>query len=115
MLAIAIERARHAMEKGAILRVLQDAYGGPALMVGALGSVLDNLGYPMSPTNLQFSLTYLAESDYVRVVKAKDVPGFRRDRLRPGDSPETIVMVQLTPLGLRLVDGMAPEDGQIRF
>ena len=115
MAASDVERARHALEKGAILRVLQDAYGGPALMVSALGVVLDNLGFPMSPAGLQFALTYLAESGYARVVRAKDVPGFRRDRMRPGDTVDTVVMAKLTPLGLRLVDGNAPEDGNIRF
>ena len=110
-----VERARHALEKGAILRVLQDAYGGPALMVSALGAVLDNLGFPMSPTGLQFALTYLGESGYARVSKAKDIPGFRRDRLRQGESPEMVVMAQLTPLGVKLLDGTVVEDEQIRF
>ena len=110
-----VERARHALEKGAILRVLHDAYGGPAVMVSALAAVLDNLGYPMSQANLQFSLAYLADCEYARVVRARDVPGFRRDRLRPGDSPETVVMVQLLPAGLRLLDGAEEEDPQIRF
>lgn len=115
MSASELERARHASEKGAILRTLQDAYGGPAVMVGALAGVLDTLGYPMSSQNLQFSLTYLAESGYVDAVRAKDVPGFRRDRLRSGDSPETIVLARLTPKGLRLVDGQEAEDKLVRF
>jgi len=115
MSASEVEKARHALEKGAILRVLQEAYGGPALMVAALAAVLDTLGFPMSPVNLQFSLTYLAGCGYVRIVRAKDVPGFRRDRLRKDDSPETIVMAEMQPLGLRLFDGTAPEDPLIRF
>ncbi len=115
MAASDVERARHALEKGAILRVLQDAYGGPAMTLSGLASVLDNLGFPMSPIGLQFALTYLGDTGFARVVKAKDLPGFRHDRLRQGESPETVMTAQLTPLGLKLLDGTVAEDEQIRF
>jgi len=114
-MASEVERARHALEKGKLLEVLREAYGQAPMLTATIARVMDRLGFPMSGTGLQFALQYLADKGYARIVRAREVPGYRHDRLKEGDSPETIVLAALMPLGLQLIDGNVPEDPQVAF
>ena len=79
-----------------------------------LRGALDLRGYPVSPDSLGFHLVYLADEGYVRITRANEVPGWRMDRPNSGD-PNAIVWAKLTPKGLRLIDGVEPEDLGVRF
>jgi hypothetical protein len=111
-----MEQARHATEKGQILRCLAQEYGREMTSVRNLSGALDLLGTPMSGDALQFSLIYLAEQGLIRIWRGRDTPGWRSDREQRGSmSAETIVFAKLLPKGLQLVDGIGAEDLGIRF
>ena len=84
------------------------------MTASTLLGALDAQNYPMTPESLQFSLTYLADQGYIAVSRAKDVPGYRRDRSN-ALLPETIVTARILPLGIRLIDALAQEDAAVRF
>lgn len=108
------EQLRHAEERGRILQVLQSEYGRGAVTAHTLLGALDALNYPMTLDSLQFSLTYLADSNYIAVTRASETPGYRKDR--PGSlTPYTIVTARVLPLGIQLIDGQAPADVGVRF
>lgn len=108
------EQLRHAAERGAILQVLQTEYGRSAVSTHTLLAALDALNHPMTLDSLQFSLTYLSDSNYIAVTRAKDAPGYRSDR--PGSvTPYTIITARVLPLGIQLIDGQAPVDVGVRF
>jgi hypothetical protein len=109
-----VERQRHAEERGRILQALKEEYGRGAVTVSTLLGALDALGYPMLPESLQFSLTYLCDQGYIGVTRACELPGWRRDRPN-GVLPDSIVTARILPLGIQLIDGMAPEDAGVRF
>jgi len=109
-----MDRARHAEERGRILQALQQNYRVEMTSVRALAGALDLVGFPMTRAGLEFNLVLLADSGYLKVWRAKDLPGWRGDR--PMDrSAETILFARLSPLGLRLIDGAAAADPQVRF
>ncbi|HEY3416298.1 MAG TPA: hypothetical protein VGM23_05380 [Armatimonadota bacterium] len=106
--------ARHAQERGEILRVLKEDYGARMTTVLTLLRALDALGISLTPEGLAFHLEYLAEQQYVDVTRARDAPGFRRDRAGSG-RPEEIRFCKLRPKGLQLLDGRIEEDPMVTF
>lgn len=114
MKIIQLEQQRHAEERGAILRSLQEDYGREMTTVRSLSGALDLQGYPLSVESLQFSLQYLADQGYLKAIRAGEIPAYRRDRMGAGN-PETILFVKLLPKGIQLLDGMAAEDPRVRF
>ena len=109
-----MEKARHAEERGAILQALRQEYASEMTSVRSLSRALDLLGYPTTAEGLQFHLSLLADKGYVRIWRAKNVPGFRRDR-PIAERGDAIVFARMTPSGLALVDGDAPEDVVVTF
>jgi len=109
-----IEKARWAQERGSILRTLKEDYVREMTSIRSLIRVLDAQGVPLSHDELSFHLRYLADQGYVRILRARDLPGFRRDR--PMDvSAETIMFAKLEPRGLQLLDGLIAEDPSVAF
>lgn len=108
-----MDQVRHAMERGRILFTLVGEFGRPTL-IRTLRGALDLQGLSLTQDGLEFHLHYLGAQGYLRLVLARDMPGWRQDRENPVAGC-VIVMVGLTPLGLQLVDGTAPEDPQVRF
>ena len=106
-----MDQARHAMERGQIVRLLQEDYAARMTTALTLLRALDALGYSLSPEGLAFHLEILAEKGYIQVWRAKDRKGYRRDR---GARPETIEFAKLTARGVELLDGLV-EDGQVAF
>ena len=113
-MAQALDNVRHARERGTILRALQQEYSGRMTRVADLAGAMDLLGYPMSMEDLGFHLVYLSDDGYVRIVRASETAGYRRDRLGAG-SPDAIVFCKLLPKGLRLIDGAEPENAGVKF
>jgi len=113
-MAQTLDNVRHARERGMILHALMEEYSGRLTRTADLAGALDLLGYPMSMEDLGFHLVYLSDEGYVRVVRAGETPGYRRDRLGAGD-PDAIVFCKLLPKGLRLIDGTEPENPGVRF
>ena len=111
---IQLGNQRRAEERGAILRSLQEDYGREMTTVRSLSGALDLQGYPMSVESLQFSLQYLGDQGYIDVIRASQVPGYRRDRMGAG-KPDTIIFVKLRPKGVQLLVGTAAEDPGVRF
>lgn len=110
-----VEQERHAHERGEILRVLKEAWGNDMVSVRSLIGTLDRLGHPVSEEGLVFHAKYLAGQGYVRVVRAQDMPGYRRDRLKRDEKPTTIRFWILEPKGLQLLDGAIVEDPLVKF
>jgi hypothetical protein len=111
-----VEAARHASERGLILRTLKEDYITPMTSVNALGRALDSMGVSLAPSSLDFHLVYLAQQQYVQIWRASDMPGHRTDRaaLRYCD-PNAIVFAKLLPRGLQLVDGDIGADSKVAF
>ena len=109
-----VERARHAEERGAILLALSQDYSSRMTSVRALARALDLTGHPMRPEGLQFSLTYLAECDYIRIWRAEELPGWRSDRMNDTRG-DTIVFARLLARGLQLIDGQVAPDPSVIF
>ncbi len=99
---------------GAILLALKQAYGRERVTLRELSGTLNLVGSPMTAESLQFSLSLLADSTYVRIWRAKDVGNWRPDRLNDVD-PDTIVAARLLPRGLQLIDGNIQADPQVTF
>jgi hypothetical protein len=111
-----LEKARHAIEKGAILRTLKEDYSSEMTSIRALLLALDAQNVPLSRRDLDFHLSYLEGQRYIRVWRWRDMPGYRADReLIDSPKPSTIVFARLDPEGLRLIDGVADEDPQVIF
>ncbi|MDE2097841.1 MAG: hypothetical protein KGL39_11380 [Patescibacteria group bacterium] len=111
-----VEAARHATERGLILRTLMEDYASEMTSIRSLGLAMDTMGYALSPQALEFHLVYLSQQDYVRIWRAREMPGFRTDR--PGRQwvdPSTIVFAKLLPRGVQLIDGKIPADPQVAF
>jgi hypothetical protein len=113
---IGTEQARHAAERGDLLRVLKEDYQQGMTSARNLLGTLDALGIPLSEQDLAFHLMYLADQGYLRIVRVKDTPAYRNDRRMLGwEKPETIKFLTLQPKGLQLLDGMIPEDPMVKF
>lgn len=109
-----LDQARHARERGEIIRTLKEDYAARMTSVGTLLRALDALGTSLTPDSLAFHLEVLAEQEYIQVWRAKDMPGYRRDR--PGtDRPATIKFCKLRARGLQLLDGLIAEDPLVAF
>jgi hypothetical protein len=101
--------------RGAILRLLATEYGGTMVTVGSLSGALAAEGHGVGEAvQMQRHLRYLADQGYIEALQASQCPGYRRDRPHEGTG-QRIVVVKLTPLGLQLLDGLAPEDPAVRF
>lgn len=111
---VAMEEARHARERGAILEALKQGYEEEMVSVGSLAATLNMVGQPMTRVSLQFSLTLLSDSGYVRIWRARDTPAWRPDRINDV-RPDAIVFAKLLPKGLMLVDGRIAADPMVAF
>ena len=109
-----MEEARHARERGAILEALKQGYDQEMVSTGTLAATLNMLGQPMTRTSLQFSLTLLADSGYVKIWRARDTPAWRPDR-QNDVRPDAIVFARLLPRGLSLIDGRIEYDPNVSF
>jgi hypothetical protein len=111
-----IEQARHAEQRGVILRTLKEDYGALMTSVPSLYRVLDSIGMPIATDSLEFHLVYLAQQGYVQIWRASEMPNFRTDRIPvPWVAGKTIVFAKLTGKGLQLVDGDIPGDPKVAF
>lgn len=111
-----LEAARRAAERGAVLRTLAQDYSSEMTAVRSLGFALDAVGVPLSPESLDYHLAYLSDQGYVRIWRARDMPGYRSDRPSPlWVRPDSIVFGKLTPRGLQLLDGDIAEDPKVKF
>jgi len=108
------EAVRHAEERGKILAVLREAYDQEMVTVTALLGTLDLGLCPVSPEGMQFHLRYLADSQYIRILRVRDLPSYRADRAG-SQRPDQIVFAKLLPRGLHLLDGLIPADPSVRF
>ena len=109
-----MELARHKEERGQILSLLRQDYAMEMTSVRALANELDLVGRRMAVGGLQFHLVLLADSGYVQIWRAHDVPGWRSDR-QMDESGDAIVFARLTPKGLHLIDGLIPADPAVIF
>jgi hypothetical protein len=111
-----IEKARHAHERGEIIRTLKADYSSEMTALSGLRRALDLQGISLSQQDLEFHLTYLEEQGYARVWRARDLPGHRLDRQVPGwMKAGTIMFAKLLPRGLQLLDGLVGEDPSVAF
>jgi len=109
-----VEHQRHAEERGAILRTLKEDFQREMTTVRTLLGALDAQAVTLSVAGITFHLKLLESSGYVRLTRARDLPGYRRDRwMEP--KPDVIVGATLTPAGLQLLDGLVAEDPLIKF
>lgn len=109
-----MEDSRHAEQRGAILQALRQDYVNKMTSVKALAGSLDLLGYSMTGEGLQFSLSLLADSGYIAIWRAEDLPGYRSDRINDVRR-DVILFARLTPKGLLLIDAKIPADPNVRF
>lgn len=109
-----LDLARYARERGEILRTLKEDYSARMTSMLTLLRALDVLGVSLAPEGLGFHLQYLEEQGYVRVWRAKDMPGYRRDRASSG-RPDDIKFAKLSAKGLQLIDGLIVEDPAVAF
>lgn len=107
-----LENLRHAEARGKLLKLLAEDYTSRMTSVGTLRSALDLCG--ISVTKIDFHLTYLEDSGFVRLWRTKDMPGFRADRHGEGN-PDAIGFAKVTPRGIQLIDGNIPEDPKVKF
>lgn len=110
-----LEKARHASERGDILRTLKEDYSREMTNLGSLLRALDAQGVALGLESLCFHLQYLADSGYVQIWRTRDLPGFRTDRAHVAGHPDAIRFAKLLPRGLQLLDGLVPEDVSIAF
>ena len=110
-----VELARHAEQRGLILRTLKEDFIAQLTTVRTLLRALDAQGQALSPEGLAFHLTYLELQGYVALIRARDLPDFRPDRWSPGAKSTSILGAKLLPLGLHLLDGKAPVDPSVTF
>ncbi len=116
MTQAAVEQVRHAHERGDILRTLKEDYRAEMTATWSLVGALDAQGVSLSMEDLTFHLEYLAEQEYVRIWRQRDLPGARRDRRAAGwRAPATIIFAKLLPKGLQLMDGKIAEDPLVSF
>lgn len=109
-----VDLMRYAHIRGDILRTLKEDYTAAMTSVRDLQGALDAQGTSLSREDLEFHLTYLADQEYVRIWRASDMPGFRRDR--PGlVKADTMMFGKLLPKGLQLLDGLVTADPAVRF
>lgn len=109
-----LDNERHAHERGEIIRVLMADYGQRMTTVVALLRALDALGHSLTPNGLVTHLTMLEEREYVKLWRAKDRPGYRRDR-NGTTKPDTVEFCKLTVRGIELLDGRIAEDAMVTF
>jgi len=109
-----IEKARWSQARGAILLTLKDDYAHEMTSVASLIRVLDAQGVSLSHKDISFHLRYLSDQGYARIWRARDLPGFRRDRLMDV-KPEMIMFAQMQPRGLQLIDGQIDADPAVAF
>jgi len=105
------ELLRHAEERGRILQLLSD------MEMSSVGSLLPGLelsGYIISAESLFSHCRYLQQSGYIRVVRTRDLPGWRTDRPAEGN-PDELRFAALLPKGLQLVSGEIDADPMVRF
>lgn len=110
----AMEHARHATERGEILRQLVKDFTSPMTAVATLSRALFMVGRELTSPDMQFHLAFLEASGYVFVKRANETPGWRADRANESKG-DMIVMVRLTPKGLKLHDGLIPADESVSF
>jgi len=106
-----LELLRHAEERGRILQLLADT---EMSSVGSLLPGLELSGYVISPESMLSHCRYLQQSGYIRVVRTRDLPGWRADR-RPEGNPDEPRFAALLPKGLQLVSGQIEADPMVRF
>jgi len=109
-----MEEARHAEERGAILLALKQGYDQEMVSVGSLSKALNMVGSPMTVEGLQFSLSLLADSEYIKIWRAKAMGKWRADRVNEM-RPDTIMFARLAPKGLLLIDGQIEADPLVTF
>lgn len=109
-----MDKARHAWNRGMILRCLSADFDREMTGVAVLQRTLDTLGVSLSEEDLAFHLAYLGDQGYVRIWRVREVTGFRRDRVS-GEKPDAIRFVKLLPRGLQLLDGHLAEDPMVAF
>lgn len=109
-----VEKQRHALERGDILRTLKEDYQSSMTPVRTLRGALDAQGVSLSHDDLAFHLSYLSDGGYVRLWRARDLPGFRSDRER-FLKPDAVMFAKLLPKGLQLLDGLIAEDPSVKF
>lgn len=111
-----VEKARHAQERGDILRTLKEDYQSEMTSIRNLIGALDAQGIALSPDGVAFHLVYLADQGYVRIWRAGDLPHQRKDRRTARwVKPDTILFAKLLPKGLQLLDGHGAEDPGVSF
>jgi hypothetical protein len=109
-----LEEARHARERGAILEALKQGYELEMVSLASLAATLNMVGQPMTRQALQFSLSILADSGYVKIWRARDTPAWRPDRANEV-RPDAIVFAKLLPKGLMLIDARIDADPLVAF
>lgn len=106
-----IKLLRQAEERGQILQLLADM---EMTSVGSLLAALDLFGHVVSVESLVSHWRYLEQSGYIRVVRARDLPGWRADRVSEGN-PDQPQFAQLLAKGLQLVNGAIEADPMVKF
>jgi hypothetical protein len=109
-----VESLRHAEERGKILKVLREDYGGRLTTVRSLTGALSLLGFPMSAQDMRFSLMYLRDRGYIEVQTVRDQPGYRPDRVSEVH-PDAPMTVRLAADGVLLVEGHGKADPGVIF
>lgn len=109
-----MELAKHNEQRGVILKALKADFGSKMTSVASLGRALFMVGHSVTPENLQFHLSLLAESGYVKIWRAEDLPTWRSDR-QMGVQADKILFARLAPKGLQLIDGVIEADPQVSF
>jgi hypothetical protein len=111
-----VERMRHNLERGEILRVLQVDFCSSATMLKTLRGALALGGYPLTLDGLSFHLEVLAQQGYIELNRAEDTPGYRQDRMSAlWKKPNTIISAKLLAKGLMLIDALIPSDPTVNF
>ena len=67
------------VERGEILRMLV-SFKGTWMKARTLLHALDDIGVSLSPEDLAYHLSYLADGGYVELRRRRDEPGWRSDR-----------------------------------
>jgi hypothetical protein len=111
-----MEKARHDQERGTILQMLFQDYTSQMTMVRTLARMLDSVNISISTESLNVHLVYLADQGYIRIWRARDMPGFRHDRpLSLFSSADAIVACKLIGRGVQLIDGVIDPDPKVAF
>ena len=109
-----MDKARHAQERGVIMKALLSDYSSRMTGFSTLYRALDLLGYPMDAAGLGFHLVRLCDLGYVKITRAEDLPTWRADRPNSGRG-DAIVFARLSPKGLSLIDGDITADPAVSF